>query len=61
MKDREAVMKELYVLRRESGTAHPFESFVCLTIILSGYESNFEDFKCKLPVSFKCSSVDLVC
>lgn len=33
MKDREAVMKELFDLKRASGTAHAFKSCVCLTII----------------------------
>lgn len=33
MKDREAVMKELFDLKRASGTDHAFESCVCLTII----------------------------
>ena len=33
MKDREAVMKELFDLKRADGTAHAFECRACLTVI----------------------------
>lgn len=58
MKDREAVMKELFDLKRASGITYPVQSYACL-IILSGFKSNYEDFKCKVLVPSTYSSVKL--
>lgn len=60
MKDREAVMKELFDLKRASGTAHAFVCCNCLTTGFLGFKSNYEDFKCKVLISSiisSCSSI----
>ena len=52
-------MKELFDLKQASGTAYILKSCVGLIVILSGFKSNYEDFKCKVLISLTCSSIDL--